>query len=85
MTTQTDATGVAWTGSAANITAGGPCGPYMQSIPTDSLNGSTLVIDANVMPGSTATSTCGYVYDFNVGVGTGRIYGTGTDSKTVQP
>ena len=85
MTTQTDATGTAWTGSAANTAAGGPCGPYMQSIPSNSLNGSTLVVDANVAPGSTATGACGFVYDFNAGAGTGRIYGTGVDKVTVQP
>jgi len=85
MTTQTDETGAPWTGSAANTTAGGPCGPYMQSIPANNLNGSTTVVDANLMPGSTASSACGYVYDFNAGTGTGRIYGTGVDQVTVQP
>jgi general secretion pathway protein G len=90
MTTQTDATGTLWTNSAANQTAGGPCGPYMQSIPTNSLNGSTLVVDGNVAPGSSASGSCGYVYNYTdpngvKGAGTGRIYGTGTDQVIVQP
>jgi general secretion pathway protein G len=82
MTTQTDGTGTAWVNTS---TAGGPYGPYMQSIPANSLNGNTLVVDANLAPGSTAAANCGYVYDFNAGAGTGRIYGTGTDQVTVQP
>jgi general secretion pathway protein G len=86
MTTQTDATGAPWGSppTAANLQAGGPCGPYMQSIPANNLNGSTAVVDANLMPGST-TAACGYVYDFNAGAGTGRIYGTGVDQTIVQP
>jgi general secretion pathway protein G len=60
-------------------TATGPCGPYMQSIPANSLNGSTVVLDSAVVFDpvtltAAAASTCGYVYDFTGG--TGRIWGT---------
>jgi general secretion pathway protein G len=81
MTTQTDATGAPWVAGATT----GPFGPYMQSIPYNNLNTNSTVVDANVAPGSTYTAACGYVYDFNAGAGTGRIYGTGIDGKTVQP
>jgi len=85
MTNQSDSTGAAWTNSTANQTAGGPWGPYMQSVPTNSLNGSTVVLDSTAIPGSTAGGSCGYVYDFNAGAGTGRLYGTDTDQLTVKP
>jgi general secretion pathway protein G len=78
LTTQTDSTG-------ANYTAGtspdGPFGPYMQSIPANSLNQSTVVFDsAQTYPGS-VTTACGWVYDYTGG--TGRVWGTGQDSKTL--
>jgi general secretion pathway protein G len=84
MTTQTDATGIAWVAGAAT----GPFGPYMQSIPLNALNASSVVADipgALYTPGvvTTAGSVCGWAYDYNTGSGTGRIYGTGTDSKTL--
>jgi general secretion pathway protein G len=82
MTTQTDATGAAY---VAGTSTTGPFGPYMQSIPYNNLNTNSTVADANYAPGSTYTTACGYVYDFNAGAGTGRIYGTGIDGKTVQP
>ena len=85
MTTQTDGTGALWTNSVANQTAGGPFGPYMQSIPQNNINGATTVVDANVAPGSTGTTVCGWLYDFNAGTGTGRVYGTGADFLTAQP
>ena len=87
MTTQTDGTGAAWTGSAANVTAGGPYGPYMQSIPDNNINGASTVVNDAVLPGSTTGSACGFEYDWGSAAtpGTGRIYGTGTDYLTVQP
>jgi general secretion pathway protein G len=87
MTTQTDGTGAAWTGSAANTTAGGPYGPYMQSIPNNNINGASTVVNASVLPGSTVTTVCGFEYDWGTSAtpGTGRAYGTGTDYLTAQP
>src|SRR5579859_6308653 len=61
LTTTTDATGAA---VAAGTT--GACGPYMQDVPKNALNTSTLVVDGN----NTATAaTCGYEYDFSGGTG----------------
>ena len=84
LTTQTDSTGAAYTGAAGQD---GPYGPYMQSIPANSLNQSTVVLDSNVQYSATASppvqagSACGWVYDYTGG--TGRLWGTGSDSKTL--
>jgi len=84
MTTQTDSTGAAY---AAATSPDGPFGPYMQSIPANSLNQSTVVLDSNVQYSATASppvqagSACGWVYDYTGG--TGRLWGTGSDSKTL--
>jgi len=84
LTTQTDSTGAAY---AAATSPDGPWGPYMQSIPANSLNQSTVVLDSNVQYSATASppvqagSACGWVYDYTGG--TGRIWGTGQDSKTL--
>lgn len=87
MTTQTDASGAAWASppSAANLQAGGPFGPYMQSIPSNALNGSTAVVDAAAAPGSTLSSACGYEYDYNSGGGNGIVRGTAMDGVTIVP
>jgi general secretion pathway protein G len=80
MMTQTDSKGNPY---VSGTSATGPFGPYMQSIPQNLLNNSTLVIDANVAPGSQTASTCGWEYDYNGGVGTGTIHGTDVDLKTI--
>ena len=78
LTTQTDSSGANYTGAAGQD---GPYGPYMQSIPANSLNQSTVVFDSNqTYPGAVGTA-CGWVYDYTGG--TGRLWGTGTDSKTL--
>ncbi|HSU69646.1 MAG TPA: prepilin-type N-terminal cleavage/methylation domain-containing protein [Tepidisphaeraceae bacterium] len=84
MTTQTDATGAAY---VAGTSLTGPFGPYMQSVPLNNINAASTVVNATLMPGSTATSVCGWEYDWGTAAnpGTGRIYGTGTDFLTVQP
>ena len=87
MTTATDANGAAFgTSSSA-----GPFGPYMQSIPANALNGLTTVVDSPGVvygtaqaPGS-AASACGWAYDYNSNTGTGRLYGTGTNTTTLVP
>ena len=81
LTTQTDATGAPYTASSTT----GPFGPYMQSIPVNAMNNSTVVIDAAVPAGGTTTGPCGWEYDYNNGAGSGAIYGTGTDGVTVIP
>ncbi len=78
LTTQTDSTGGSYT---AGTSPDGPFGPYMQSIPANSLNQSSVVFDsAQTYPGA-VTTACGWVYDYTGG--TGRVWGTGQDSKTL--
>jgi general secretion pathway protein G len=80
MMTQTDANGSPY---ASGTSSTGPFGPYMQSIPQNLLNNSTVVLDANVTPGGQTASTCGWEYDYNSGAGTGTIHGTDVDLKTI--
>jgi general secretion pathway protein G len=62
------------------INAAGEFGPYMQSVPTNPVNGDTVVTDGD---GSGAASgACGFIFDYNGGAGTGRIWGTDTDKTT---
>jgi general secretion pathway protein G len=85
MTGKSDSTGAVFT---AGTSPDGPWGPYMQSIPLNALNNSTLVANDTAIPGSTAGSSCGYVYDWGTSTtapGTGRLYATGADQKTVLP
>jgi general secretion pathway protein G len=75
-----------WTPFTATSTYGTPSqtfGPYMQAAPTNPENGNTTVLDSTTGPTGTAASACGFVYDYNSGNGSGQIYGTGTDGKTV--
>ena len=58
-------------------------GPYMQSIPANALNTNSTVIDGLVAPPGSAAGACGYEYDFTGG--TGRVYGTDVDTKTLLP
>jgi general secretion pathway protein G len=71
MTTATDSAGVLY---KAGTSLDGPFGPYMQSIPANSLNASTTVLDTTVTYPGSAASTCGWTYDYTGG--TGRIWGT---------
>jgi len=58
-------------------------GPYMQAAPINPMNGSGVVLDSAALPTTQAASACGFVYDYNSGNGSGHIYGTDTDSKTI--
>ncbi len=59
-------------------------GPYMQSAPTNPVN--TLVNVTNGDSGlAGAAADCGFIYDYNGGNGTGRIWGTGTDKRLKFP
>lgn len=82
MTTQTDADGNTF---VVGTSTSGPFGPYMQSVPSNALNGSTAVVDAAIAPGSTLSSACGYEYDYNSGTGNGVVHGTAMDGVTVVP
>ena len=62
-------------------------GPYMQSIPKNPLcptaaNASTVEATVN---GAAAAAVVGFVYDYQGGAGSGKIWGTDTDGKTAVP
>ena len=73
-----------WTPLTSQTTyAGNSFGPYMHSSPTNALNTRGNVVNGD---GSAASGTaCGFIYDYDGGSGSGRIYGTDTDSKSVYP
>jgi general secretion pathway protein G len=56
-------------------------GPYMQDTPTNSLNGKTTVGDGT----GNVTTAVGFVYDYAAGAGSGKLWGTDIDGKTVLP
>src|SRR5436309_1478423 len=78
MTSKSDANGTV--PPAAGQTA---FGPYMQDIPKNALNNDTVIVDSAVAAGGQTASKCGYQYDFTGG--TGKVWGTETDGKTVLP
>ena len=80
MTTKTDAAGAAY---VAGTSTTGPFGPYMQSTAVNSLNSLSTVIDGDGT--AAAGSDTGYVYDYNGGNGSGKIWGTDTDKRTLVP
>jgi hypothetical protein len=49
----------------------------------NSLNSLTSVVDGLTAPGGQASSSCGYQYDYTGG--SGKIWGTDSDGKTVLP
>jgi general secretion pathway protein G len=62
-------------------------GPYMQSIPSNPLcptAANTQNVEATV-DGAAATAVVGFIYDYQGGAGSGRIWGTDTDGKTPVP
>ena len=80
----TASSGNNWTLLTSTSTYGGQTyGPYMQSVPTNSLNSSSVVL--NGTNAAAAGSACGYVYDYNSGNGSGNIWGTDTDGVTIVP
>ena len=62
-------------------------GPYMQSIPKNPLCPSTPAADdvQATIDGAAATAVVGFIYDFQGGAGSGRIWGTDTDGMTAVP
>jgi len=59
-------------------------GPYMQTTPVNPLNQLSAVVNGNGT--AAAGSDCGFIYDYGTaGNGTGRMWGTDTDSKAVAP
>ena len=59
-------------------------GPYMQSAPSNPINTLTNVTNGNTALAG-AAADCGFIYDYNAGAGTGRIWGTGVDKKLKFP
>ena len=57
-------------------------GPYMQAIPVNPLTGGSVVKDGT---GAAAVAGADFIYDYNAGAGTGRIWGTGNDKRTKFP
>ena len=59
-------------------------GPFMQSVPKNPLC-PDVTLAGTVVDGTDAaqaTSVCGFIYDYNGGTGSGKIWGTDTDGKT---
>ena len=79
LTTRTDRTG----GTSGTLAFG----PYLQAIPKNPLNGHSTVTqsgtrDTRGIPAS-ASSACGFVYDFSSGTGTGKIWATDQSGTAV--
>ena len=62
-------------------------GPYMQGVSTNPLcPTSTAASDvAATVDGAPSGTVVGFIYDFQGGAGSGRIWGTNTDGKTAVP
>ena len=76
--TKTDAAGALY---VAGTSTTGPFGPYMQDTPVNSLNSLSTVGN-----GTAASSTSvGFVYDYDSGNGSGKIWGTEADGKALVP
>ena len=61
--------------------AGQTYGPYMRSMPKNPLNNLSTIGDGN--GGAPVGAAVGYVYDYNGGNGSGRIYATEADGTTI--
>ena len=59
-------------------------GPYFQSAPTNPMNTLNIVTNGDSALAASATD-CGFIYDYNDGTGTGRIWGTSADRRTKFP
>ena len=83
LTTFTDVTGA----TSTSRTGAFDKGPYMQSVPKNPLCPDADAADdvEATVDGAKATAVVGYVYDFQAGAGSGRIWGTNTDGLTPVP
>ena len=83
MTQFTDVTGAVSTARTAQFDKG----PYMQSLPKNPLCPTTAnssLVEATVN-GAKATAVVGFIYDYQGGAGSGKIWGTDTDGMTAVP
>ena|SRR5437588_2471849 len=76
-----------WDPLTKTSTYGNPAqtlGPYMQSIPANSLTGGSKVLNGAT---PTAVASCDFIYDYNAGAGSGNIWGTSdfTSGAIFQP
>jgi general secretion pathway protein G len=80
MTLFSDVTGV----TNATKTVQFDKGPYMQSIPKNPLCPTTALNSdvAETINGAASGNVVGFVYDYQGGAGSGKIWGTDTDGKT---
>jgi general secretion pathway protein G len=77
LTKKTDEDGTVDDGGAGPF----PFGPYLQAPPSNPLNGLTNVVNGD---GSAAAGAeCGFIYDYAVGVGTGKVWGTDGDKLVI--
>ena len=62
-------------------------GPYMQSVPKNPLCPVRANADdvEDTIDGAPATNVVGFIYDYQGGAGSGKIWGTDTDGKTAVP
>jgi general secretion pathway protein G len=58
-------------------------GPYMQDTPVNSLNSKSNVVNGDGT--AAASAACGFVYDYNAGAGSGKIWGTDTTGTVLVP
>ena len=61
--------------------AGTTYGPYLQQVPVNSLNSNSNVV--NGTNAAAASAACGFVYDYNGGAGTGRIWATDSGGTAI--
>ena len=57
------------------MNASGAYGPYLQQIPTNPLTNGSVVKDGT---GAAAVAGADFIYDYNSGAGTGKVFGTTT-------
>jgi general secretion pathway protein G len=73
-----------WTALTSSSTYNGQTyGPYMQSVPVNSLTNGSAV--GNGTSTGTAVANVDYVYDFNSGNGSGNIWGTSDHAGAIVP
>ena len=83
MTQFSDVTGAVSTAKTAQYDKG----PYMQSLPKNPLcptTASSSLTEATVN-GAKASGVVGFIYDYQGGAGSGKIWGTDTDGLTAVP
>jgi general secretion pathway protein G len=56
-------------------------GPYLQAVPKNPLNGLSTLENGDGT--GNASAAVGFIYDYNAGAGTGRIWGTAADGTTL--